>query len=492
MNSLIKKFFQQMKRENIRYCHWKSNNNLAEALDGVDDLDLLVHQEDSGNFLKLLFKNNFCYADDGEQHTPNVCHFYGFDLNTGKLIHLHVYFRLITGGSIVKNYWLALENFCLSNIHSENDVMVLNKEVDLLLFVVRKFLEQPSMIEHWLFLKDYKNIKRELDWLLHDLSIDSFKKIATDCYPHVDVNFFCKCIDRLKHKDGLLRRIFAGMKMRRVAALRRYSEIYASWKRSKIFGKAYLCGKCGFKLSGKSLFPGGKIIAFVGSEASGKSTLSKAVYEWLHRGFDVCHIHVGKPPKNIMTFLPWQFIKLYVRIKKLFKKATVEKQQNSVNEYVDKIHPLIAVLDSIDRYHLLKKKVKKMLRGHIVITDRYPTKCKGGIDSPRIEAGGSWLARVLGVIEAYYYNKIPIPDVVFKVSAPLSLTLERNAERQNSEPENFVRYRYEQAKALCYDYTKVIDIDSSEDYAETLMKVKSEVWRFFSGFDSMDSQLGKL
>lgn len=480
MKGLIKKILQQMKKENIRYCHWKSNNNLTEALNGVDDLDLLVHQEDRGNFLKLLFENSFCYADDGEQHTPNVCHFYGFDLDAGELIHLHVYFRLVTGGSIVKNYWLALESFCLANTHSEDDVMVLNKEMDLLLFVIRKFLEQPSMIEHWLFLKDHKGIKIELDWLLEDLSRDDFKKAAANCFPNINADFFCECIDLLKRKNNLLRRVYVGMKMRRIAALNRYPEIYASWRRFKLFSKAYLYGKLGLKPSGKSVFPGGKIIAFVGSEASGKSTISKAIYEWLRRGFDVCHIHAGKPTKTIITLLPWQFIKLYVWIKKIFKKPTVEKEAESSSVYRDKVHPIISVLDAIDRYHLLKKNIKKMLRGNIVITDRYPTRCKGGIDGPRIDANGNWLLKVLAAMEAYYYGKIPMPDVVFRVSAPLSLTLARNAKRSKPEPENFVKYRHKQAKLLNFANVKTIEIDSSQDYAATIMAVKSEVWQLLS------------
>ena len=60
----------------------------------------------------------------------------------------------------------------------------------------------------------------------------------------------------------------------------------------------YVRGELRFTRRNRYIFPGGFLIAFVGSEASGKSTLSKDAAMWLGQRFDVCHVHIGKPPKN--------------------------------------------------------------------------------------------------------------------------------------------------------------------------------------------------
>tara|TARA_B110000444_G_C18345933_1_gene369481 strand:- start:269 stop:478 length:210 start_codon:yes stop_codon:yes gene_type:complete len=42
MNQFILSLFNEFNVRNIKYCHFKSNNNLVPAVNGVDDLDLLL------------------------------------------------------------------------------------------------------------------------------------------------------------------------------------------------------------------------------------------------------------------------------------------------------------------------------------------------------------------------------------------------------------------------------------------------------------------
>ena len=52
------------------------------------------------------------------------------------------------------------------------------------------------------------------------------------------------------------------------------------------------------------------------------------------------------------------------------------------------------------------------------------------------------LRRRLAAQEARLYNKMPAPDLVLFLTAPLDVTIERNAAREKVEDEAFVRTRH--------------------------------------------------
>src|SRR5437879_4701661 len=61
----------------IRYCHWKSNWKLAEALRGDTDIDLLVDRSDAARFQSLVA--SFGYKPGVGDASPSICHYYGLD-----------------------------------------------------------------------------------------------------------------------------------------------------------------------------------------------------------------------------------------------------------------------------------------------------------------------------------------------------------------------------------------------------------------------------
>ncbi len=61
-NPLIADLFSELDSQNIRYCHFKSNDMLDLALAGVGDLDLLLHSDDMGRFQEILAARRFYLA----------------------------------------------------------------------------------------------------------------------------------------------------------------------------------------------------------------------------------------------------------------------------------------------------------------------------------------------------------------------------------------------------------------------------------------------
>lgn len=478
MNALVQSFLGELE-QSVKFCHFKSNNNLAQALNCIGDLDLIVDQNDFSNFFAVSAKWGFRLAKDQVSFTtPSVFHLFGVDFDTQKLVHLHVYFKLVTGGSLFKNYRVPLEAAFLDNIRRLYDTPIPSQELDLILFVLRKFLEQPSLLEHYLFFRDRHNIAAELAWLKTDLDHEALKLAVATHLPFFPLPLFFECLEALSMKNSLLRRVRLGRRVRRYFPEIVMPEWKASLFRLKTYARAFWKARTRSDRNFRYLLPGGCIIAFIGSEASGKSTLSRSIASWYGRAFDVKHVHLGKPQKSLATRPFWIFIALYSKIKKMIRRLTnnwTQKSDSKDEAPQDFMpHPVVLVLDAYDRYRATVKCSKAALNGWIIVTDRYPS-ANGGVDGPRIQPD-SRISKLLCRLEKKYYAKVPLPDVVFKVGAPLDVTLERNNARAKPEPEDFIRQRFVAAKAI-----KILDknqhyIDTTESQEACLEFILKKLW----------------
>ena len=75
------------------------------------------------------------------------------------------------------------------------------------------------------------------------------------------------------------------------------------WNGVKKFSSMFITRVSG---SPRGMIPGsgGAIIAFVGPEATGKSTLIKEMRKWLGEHFAVEQINAGKLPSTFLSFIP--------------------------------------------------------------------------------------------------------------------------------------------------------------------------------------------
>src|SRR5438552_17811840 len=56
---VLRPVFDALDGAGVPYCHWKSNRNLARALRGDTDLDLLVYRGDAARFRSLAARAGF-------------------------------------------------------------------------------------------------------------------------------------------------------------------------------------------------------------------------------------------------------------------------------------------------------------------------------------------------------------------------------------------------------------------------------------------------
>src|SRR5213593_49270 len=67
--------FDALSRNDVRYCHWKSNFHLADMLRAKTDLDLLVHRAEASRFLSIIA--SLGYKPVAAEGFPSICHYYG-------------------------------------------------------------------------------------------------------------------------------------------------------------------------------------------------------------------------------------------------------------------------------------------------------------------------------------------------------------------------------------------------------------------------------
>jgi thymidylate kinase len=486
----ISSLIAELNTSRIRYCHWKSNYSLAATVSGRTDVDLLIHRQDAPLFRRILTQLCFRPARNTDGNPfPSVEHHYALDDDSGDFVHVHAYYRVITGESLAKNYRLPVEEMLLRNTRDVGSVRVPTKGAELVVFTLRMMLKHTSLIELLLLSRYWKQVQDEINWLVEADSLDEALDLVSCWLPPLDANLFSTCIVALKSPTHLWRRILLGHRLRsRLRVYARHSAI-----------RAWLSGVQKFMVmlfrrlsrSNKGMMPlsGGAVIAFVGPEATGKSTLLSEISHWLGGHFAVERNHAGKPKPTLLTAIPNLLLPVLRSMLPSCRSTRVETQLADGNrvEKTNKSSPLIyavrSVLLAYDRRSLLTRAFRRAANGTIVLSDRYPSLQSGAPDSPQLShvavpTGKYSVRRLLARIEARLYQETPPPDLVIHLSAPLEVTVLRNATRDKKEPEDYVLRRHTQSSNLDFGRTPVYRISTDQPLAETVREVKEVIWSY--------------
>ena len=191
----IERLVEALQETGIRWCHWKSNLALADSLAGQSDIDLLIHREDAAEFRLVLTGLGFRPAADRESPAfPSIEHYFALDEGSGVLVHVHAYYRVISGDSLVKNYRLPIEGLLLENTRMQGAIRVPLKSVELIVFTLRIMLKHTSLVELLLVGRYWKQVRREIAWLREDGSLDETLAYLRAWLPPVDERLFAECI----------------------------------------------------------------------------------------------------------------------------------------------------------------------------------------------------------------------------------------------------------------------------------------------------------
>lgn len=475
---LVRHLCRVLEAENIAYCHWKSNEALPRSASGDNDLDLLVARRDAQRFTELLHVLGFKEARlPPPRERPGVLHYYGLDDGSGRLVHVHAQYQLIIGDDTTKNCRLPIEEAYLASAMQGPLFRVPSPEWELAVLVVRMMLKHGT----WDAIACTRgrlapSERRELDDLTARADPAELALVVHTQLPFIGKSLWQRCRRALEPGRSVLARATAAHQLvRSVAAHRRRGAALDTglriWRRVLWGTKRHILRR----RTRKRLAAGGAIIAVVGGDGAGKSTVVDGLSRWLGQALDVRRVHLGKPPKSWAT-LTLKGAIATGRLLGMFSN-TRRAPWEGHDEFLGHAWVLWHLLTARDRRREYGRARQFAARGGIVVCDRYPLPQLQYMDGRRTTAVDTLpavgaTARTLAARERRCYAHIRAPDVLVVLRVDPEVAVARRAD----EEPGFVRPRNQEVWRTDWAASGAHVVDASQPRPDVLAAVKAIVW----------------
>lgn len=207
------------------------------------------------------------------------------------------------------------------------------------------------------------------------------------------------------------------------------------------------------------------LIAFIGCDGSGKSTLSLELADSLSKSRPTQRCYLGQGSGNIGRRIK------EIKIIGPFLDRIIDKKASTARKKGNKIPgittAIVIFLFSCIRYYNFKKMIKARQKGIMIITDRYPqTEVSGFYDGPGLSAAhtNNWFISQLVKWEYRLYDKMASikPDLVFR----LNIDTDTAFQRKQDHDYNLLKAKVEVTPKLLFRGARIVDIDATLPYKE--------------------------
>lgn len=470
----------------VRFCHWKSNLRLEEALAGADDLDLLARREDAVGLLAAALEAGFRPAvSRGRMGHPGVIHAYALNDDASGLVHLHAYFGVVTGDSLVKSYRLPIEDDLLAGGRRLHGLPVPPPEAELALFALRILLKHADPVEIAMVARGEAETRRELRWLTARADLSEAEALWRAWLAAVDPPRLADALAAVEAGGarGRLRRVRLGLRLSRALRDRRRIGPAAAWVERALRVWRMLRNRRAGRRD-LTLQTGGLVVAMVGPKGVGKSTLGGEIARRLGRDLDLVRVHVGRPPATWLSLGPRLLTPLARRLFRSERSGEYEKPERRASGRWSLLFVLRMTLLAYDRRALLRRCWREAASGAIVVTDRYPSQTRGAIDSGVFDAAAaaaerSVLKRWLMRREQALCRGVPGPQLVLRLEASPETAVRRDAARDKPGGPDADAVRRRWGMETCGDFgtAPVAPIDTDRPLADSAAAAARAIWR---------------
>jgi thymidylate kinase len=479
---LVEELCSALNAEGINYCHWKSNDALALSATGDNDLDLLIDEADGHRFSQTLRLMGFKEAlTPRTRKVPGVVNFLGVDGPTGKFVHIHAHYQLVVGDDTTKNYRLPVERAYLGSSLHGGLFRVPAPEYEFIGFVIRMLLKHATW-DAVLFLRGAmtRSERQEFASLQRRVDLNRVRSLLDHELPLIKAALFERCLGALQVNASLSFRLETGRALRRCLATSGRRAWWADtgvrvWRRLYWRFERRVLGRTPHK----RLADGGALIAIVGGDGAGKSSVVDGLSFWLGQHLATTTVHLGKPPRSMISVMFKCFV---VAVRKAF--GVPQNGSLALSLGVDGSARIRGtsgliwhLLRARDRWRAYRRARRHVSRGVLVVTDRFPLRqikvMDGSVADLVMKAteGRPVLSR-LAHWEKAYYERIKDPDilVVLRIDPDVAVA------RRRDEDADFVRTRCAEVWSANWEGTPAVVVDAGRSREEVLSDVKGYVW----------------
>ena len=487
--------FTRFGQVGIRYCHFKSNEHLVPGLTGKTDLDILVDRHQAQEVELALLQSGFQRFVAAIPY-PTIEDYLGFDDASGQLLHVQIHFNLACGEKDLKGLNLDFGKTILRTriLDPETNVYIAEPNHEFFLLMIRaavkiRWRDQLAA----LFGRKHVDgqIAIEFRWLAERSNVDTIAAIAARELGHKaaamipDLAAGPPTIRKLSAFRSRIKkaiswnRVYAPIESRLIRPVRRTVRLLGG------FNSRYTRLPMAFRRTHRA---GGCVVAFVGMDGAGKSTITRQIRKWLTWKLDVYPVYMGSGMSQA-SMLRWP---MKVALKGM-RKARLIRGRGKGDRSTDTGDlgrrrrvtwsvALWALSLAKEKKTKLKRIHRARSRGMIVLCDRYPqTQVAGFNDGPLLGAwaeSGSSLKRSLARWEYGIYERATMlhPDLVIK----LDLSPEIAAGRQSETTIDDLYRRREVVREMHFGADcEHVEIDASDTPENVLLNVKRAIWERF-------------
>lgn len=489
-SELVGELITRLNRDCVSYCLVENGYAQTRCNGTGRCLALLVDDSDRSSCIRAIEGLGFKEAFEvGTPPSPSAPVHLGLDESTGELICVRVAtqaaFRTGTG----RGYRIPIEPLLLNETGTRGGARVPSDGTALVLLLLRSFIELGAGWDIRSWAAEEEERRRELRWLAMRCSIGEALRLVDAYCPWVGEVLFLECLNAMF--EGRSRVYLLGLSRRVRRGLRGLSR--AGWiGDAPAESPSWLSARPTTRYATRWTPPsGGALVAFVGPDATGKSTLAGDVASCLRPHLQVEEVHLGKPRGTAWTWGLNAAVKLRRRVRGRRPRWRPESLPDAGAERGRSVGPaallyaIRAVALAFDRRRALLAAARSSRRGAVVLCDRYPNRVAGAMDGPRLDAdarGRGVLAgpyRMLARLERRLYDGLPCPDVLIRLSVSLEEARRRNRERakadKHTEAELDERHRLP-VVAWPVSEERIREVDTGRSLEESRLAARMAVW----------------
>lgn len=496
--AVVVRLLAALRAAEIDYCHWKSNEHLAAALEGLTDLDVLVDPREQLELQAVLAARGYKrFAAAGSKSYPAVEDYLALDPDTGRLSHLHLHYRLTVGQTHLKGYRLPWERRVLATrvYDAEHGAYVAEPAIELLLLLTRRVLKQRLRDSARRAIRalrpkerDRSDFRREFDWLRARVEPGNVRALAGELLgPEVDAPLALLLEDP---GNGTARRGFARAARPMLGRFRTYGPVSAAlralvregqWISDALNRRVFHRPVPLRRVSPR----GGLVIVLLGSDGSGKSSLVKELVSWLGVKLDVMPLYFGsgQGPGSLYR-LPLQLLRRgveWVSPPSPSRPDAADRTSAAEGRGILRSIGLLpwALTLSLEKRAKLRRMIQARNRGMIVVCDRFAQAELPGFNDGALLGhlrDSRWaLCRALAAWEEVPYRRgaDDPPDLVLKLFAPAEVIATRRPEMTRAQ----IQRRIDAVRGLSFpSVERVLEIRTDGPLDESALKIKRQVW----------------